>query len=258
MQERHAIHIGTAGWSIPRAAAAHFPPTGTHLERYSRGLPCVEINSSFYRSHARKVYERWAFATPEHFRFSVKLPRLITHDQRLRRARTPLKQFFDEVFGLGDKLGPLLVQLPPSFAFETRAIAAFFGMVRDEYDGAVVCEPRHASWFDGRADAMLERFFIGRVAADPAVTQDAANPGGWQVSTGATPPGIAYYRLHGSPRMYWSRYSVGRIRSLTADLSALSAKTRVWCIFDNTAAGAAIANALEVKNAFEDPQRNIS
>lgn len=244
------IYVGTAGWSIPGDAKVHFPKAGTHLERYSRGLTSVEINSSFYRPHARRVYERWASATPDHFRFSVKVPRLITHEQRLRRARAPLKQFFDQVRGLDQKLGPLLVQLPPSFAFEARVIQAFFGMVRDEYEGAVVCEPRHASWFDGRADALLEGFFVGRVAADPAVTEAAGYPSGWQGSTRACPPGVAYYRLHGSPRVYWSRYSAERIQRLIIDLTAQSAKTLVWCIFDNTAAGAAIANALEVKNAL--------
>jgi len=76
------MRIGTAGWSISREAAAAFPGEGRHLERYGRVLGCAEINSSFHRSHRVEVYQRWAAQTPPGFRFSVKLPRSISHDAR--------------------------------------------------------------------------------------------------------------------------------------------------------------------------------
>jgi len=72
--------VGTAGWSIPRASAERAPGDGTHLQRYARVLACSEINSSFHRSHRAAVYAKWAASTPSGFRFSVKLPRAITHD----------------------------------------------------------------------------------------------------------------------------------------------------------------------------------
>jgi uncharacterized protein YecE (DUF72 family) len=106
---RH-VYIGTAGWSIPRAAAPQFTVAGSHLERYARVMPGAEINSSFHRPHAVRTYERWASATPDHFRFAVKVPRTITHDLKLRRAKAPLMQFLAETAGLGEKRGPLLVQ----------------------------------------------------------------------------------------------------------------------------------------------------
>ena len=84
------MRIGTAGWSITREAAASFTGSGQHLQRYARVLNCAEINSSFYRSHRVQVYEQWAAQTPAGFRFSAKLPRSITHEGRLRRARIPL------------------------------------------------------------------------------------------------------------------------------------------------------------------------
>ncbi len=244
------IRVGTAGWSIPKAVASTFPGDGTHLERYSRVLPCVEINTSFYRPHARAVYEKWAGRTPASFRFSVKVPRSITHEQRLRRARLPLVAFLEQVTGLGPKLGPILVQLPPSLEFDTRVVRAFFSCVRDCHGGAVVCEPRHPSWFSNAADRLLESLSIGRVAADPAISEVARSPGGWFGERQGAAPGAAYYRLHGSPRMYWSRYTAEQLARLGEDFRGLASGRDIWCIFDNTAAGAAIENALEVRTRF--------
>ena len=238
MAHRATLRIGTAGWSVPRAVAESFPDTGTHLERYARLLDCVEINSSFYRSHRVQTYCRWAGATPPNFRFSVKMPRDITHNARLRGVREPLQQFLGEVRGLGRKLGVLLVQLPPSFAFDARPVGRFFALLRALHADPAVCEPRHPTWFDGRADRVLERYGIGRVAADPAVVAEAAYPAG--------APEVAYFRLHGSPRMYWSRYSAEDVERWHQSLAACSAARSVWCIFDNTAEGAATWNALEL------------
>ena len=147
--------IGTAGWSIPRASAHRFAASGTHLQRYSSTLRCVEIDSCFYRSHARATYTRSAAEARPAFRFAVKLPRMITHDQELRRARVPLERFLEDTGGLGDKRGPILVQLPPALAFDTRVAGRFFDCFRERYGGLVVCEPRHQTWFCDAADRLL-------------------------------------------------------------------------------------------------------
>lgn len=105
------LFVGTAGWCIPRASAHRFEGDGTHLQRYARVVRCAEINSSFHRAHALETYVKWAASAPSDFRFAVKLPRVITHDQKLRRARIPLERFLAEIAGLGRKRGPLLVQL---------------------------------------------------------------------------------------------------------------------------------------------------
>jgi uncharacterized protein YecE (DUF72 family) len=245
---RARILVGTAGWSVPRAAAGNFPEDGTHLERYARVLPCAEINSSFYRPHARQVYEKWAAQTPKAFRFSVKLPKTITHEHGLRGVKALLKAFLEQIGGLGEKLGPVLVQLPGSLPFEAAAARAFFDLLRKLHDGAVVCEPRHASWFEPRADALLIKHRIARVVADPPRIDAAQRPGGWQ---GPAPKraadAVAYFRLHGSPRIYWSRYTPERIQQWSDELVRLSAAGNVYCIFDNTASGAAVENALEMQ-----------
>ena len=232
------IVIATAGWSVPRTVAARFPRDGTHLQRYARVLRGAEIDTSFYRNHARETYARWAAQVPRTFRFAVKLPRQITHDGRLRGARRPLQDFLEGVAGLGSRLGPLVVQLPPSLAFESRVARTFFTLLRELHDGPVVCEPRHASWFETPADALLVRHRVGRIGADPAVVPVAAQPGGW--------PGTVYYRLHGSPRKYWSVYDAARIAGWAQALRAQPRGTLAWCVFDNTASSGAAGNAVQL------------
>ena len=232
------VRVGCAGWSLPKAHAGHFPPEGSHLSRYAGRLPAVEINSSFYRPHRPATYARWAASVPDDFRFSVKVPKRATHELRLVAADPVLDCFLPEVAELGQKLGPLLVQLPPSLAFSAPVANAFFTAFRDRFAGDVAVEPRHPSWFDGEADRLLAGFRLARAAADPAVVPVAAEPGGWG--------GLVYYRLHGSPKVYYSAYPDEYLKALAGRLVAASGQASVWCIFDNTAAGAATANALDV------------
>jgi uncharacterized protein YecE (DUF72 family) len=230
--------VGTAGWSIPRSASHRCAGTGTHLQRYAQAFPCAEINSSFHRSHAPATYARWAASTPAAFRFSLKLPKEITHVRKLRHSRVPLERFLEESAGLGSKRGPLLVQLPPSFEFDARVVARFFDLLRSLYEGPVACEPRHSSWFE-HGTRLMTRYAVAQVAADPPCVPAAGQPGGWT--------GLAYYRLHGSPRVYWSAYSHQVLDRLATLLRGQAGE--VWCIFDNTAAGAALENAWYVQHA---------
>jgi len=236
------IYMGTAGWSVPRASVHLCPCEGTHLQRYARVFPCVEINSSFSRAHSSTTYAKWAASTPDEFRFAVKVPRLITHEQRLRRSRAPFERFLADTNGLGHRRGPLLVQLPPSLAFDVRVAGRFFEMVRGRYDGPMVCEPRHPTWFGVRADGLMNRYAVGRVAADPPITDTSRLPGGWS--------GVAYFRLHGTPRTYWSRYDAAYLSDLATRARQIAESVDVWCVFDNTASGAAIENAWELRRYF--------
>lgn len=232
-----APRIGTAGWSIPKRHAAAFPASGSHLERYAQRFNAVEINSSFYRPHRRTTYQRWAASVPGDFRFAVKAPRTITHELRLIGAEIALDRFLDEAAGLGAKLGVLLFQFPPRFAFDAGTIDAFLTALRARHAGPVAFEPRHATWFAPRAEELLVEHRIARVAADPAVVPTAAEPGGWLH--------LHYLRLHGSPRVYWSGYDGAQTAAYGERVRAAAGQGRTtWCIFDNTAAGAATENAL--------------
>ena len=235
------IRIGTAGWSLMTRYAASFPGEGSHLERYARVFNAAEINSSFHRPHRRSTYERWADAVPSDFRFAVKLPKHITHELGLVGARKPLDAFLDEAGALRGKLAVLLVQLAPSLPFSRRH-ATFFKMLRSRFAGDIVCEPRHVSWFGEDADDVLRAHKIGRVAADPV------RKGATFASGGARD--IAYFRMHGSPRMYYSSYSDETLAALAAQLRASKAKRR-WCIFDNTASGVAAGDALTLQKILK-------
>lgn len=243
---QRSLYIGCAGWTLRQEYAEDFATVGTHLERYARRLPCVEINSSFYRSHRPRTYERWAASTPRDFRFAVKLPKQITHVQRLVDVKPLIGQFVAETANLGEKLGPILVQLPPSLAFEEAAAEIFFHELRRQTKAPIVCEPRNVTWFTPAAEVVLQNHGVGRVAADPSTVPAAAESGG------ATPN--AYFRWHGSPRMYYSPYPDSALAELAARLlAAAQFSTAVWCIFDNTAEGAALDNALALAALLEVP-----
>jgi uncharacterized protein YecE (DUF72 family) len=239
------IRIGTAGWSLPADVRGGFPSGGSILQRYAAVFDGVEINSSFYRPHRPQTYARWAAATPQTFRFSLKTPRAVTHEARLVDCEDRLAAFRAEAASVGDRLGPLLVQLPPSLAFDPAIAERFFAALRALWPEAVACEPRHASWFTANAESLLTAFQVARVAADPAPHPLAARPGGW--------PDLAYWRLHGSPRMYFSPYGPGRLSDLARSLES-SPASETWCIFDNTAAGAATADALTLRALLSDPR----
>lgn len=237
------LYVGTAGWNLPRSSQHHFPmadPSATQLERYAQQLSAVEINSSFYRPHHRATYERWASCTPYGFRFSVKLPRTITHTARLQETETLLETFLEQVSGLGHRLGCLLVQLPPSLAFNAGSVDTFVRQIRHRHaDPSIAIEPRHASWFAPQVDTLLAEWKVARVLADPVLHENGNKPGGWD--------GLVYCRLHGSPHTYYSAYEAGLIEALKVRLQLATGEARsVWCIFDNTARGAATKNALDL------------
>ena len=168
--------IGTAGWSIPAAVADRFPGEGSQLQRYAAVMDGVEINSSFYRSHRPQTYERWAASTPAHFRFAVKCPKLISHEARLDGVQEALARFVGEAGALGRKWAVLLVQLPPSLACDARVAGRFFEQARAAFGGAIVCEPRHASWFTPDAGQLLRDHGIARAGVDPAKWPGASEP----------------------------------------------------------------------------------
>jgi uncharacterized protein YecE (DUF72 family) len=236
------VFIGCAGWSIPREHARHFTADGSHLEKYASRFTAVEVNSSFHRPHRPTTYARWAASVPGDFRFAVKVPKEITYALRLIEADDLLDRFLAEAAGLGDRLGPLLVQLPPSLAFSASVVRTFFKALRARFVGDVVCEPRHVSWFEPAADRLLAGLRVARVAADPAVVPTAAEPGGWEE--------LRYYRLHGSPRTYYSSYRVEVLAALREELGDVPV-VPTWVIFDNTALGAATANGLDMLERFQ-------
>jgi uncharacterized protein YecE (DUF72 family) len=133
------------------------------------------------------------------------------------------------------------VQLPPSLAFQFGVTDHFLSDLRGRFEGGVICEPRHRSWFVPEVDALLNKLSIARVAADPAPVPGADEPGGWR--------GLSYYRLHGSPRIYYSAYSSEYLAAVAEALARdAAAGIDTWCIFDNTTAFAATGDALKTRS----------
>lgn len=247
------VYVGCAGWSLARAALPDFPSDGSHLARYSAVFRGVEVNSSFHRAHRTSTYARWAASVPDSFRFSVKAPKAITHQKRLVGAEDLLAKFLGEAGGLGEKLGCILVQLPPSLEFDPATTETFFSAMRGAYAGHVVVEPRHRSWFGGEANKLLRTLSVSRVAADPALVMAASEPGG--------APALVYFRLHGSPQLYYSSYTKSYLDGLAFRLRAYARSgASIWCVFDNTIRGHATENALYLtrKIVLEERGANVA
>jgi uncharacterized protein YecE (DUF72 family) len=233
------LRIGCAGWSLPREHWSVFGEEGSHLQRYASRFNSVEINSSFYRPHRPQTYARWAQSVPDGFRFCVKVPKLITHEQHLHDCEAPLDEFLAQCTELGEKLGCLLIQLPPSLQFDSDLAKRFFEMVRMRFSGGLAFEPRHQSW--DAAESLLIEHRIARVAADPSPISGGGVPAGWQ--------GLRYWRLHGSPRIYHSAYGREWLSALAVQIA--SNPEPAWCIFDNTASGAAVGDALTLGSLLQ-------
>ncbi len=228
------VRIGTAGWAIPKALADRFPKEGSALQRYSKVLDITEINQTFYRLPKPSTFQKWADSTPEDFRFSLKLHRFFTHFHKLISTQG-LEEFCETVGHLGKKWYALLIQLPPSLTYEPQIVEHFLQKLKELYSGYIAIEPRHESWRE--AEELLAKMKIARVAADPARYEEDALPGGYT--------DFAYWRLHGSPKIYYSEYDEKFLQDLAKKIKEGPDKQVV--IFDNTASGAALKNALQFK-----------
>lgn len=235
-------YVGTSGWSLARSVAPGSAPGLTGLERYAEYFNCVEINSTFYRLPRPSTLERWRDSTPAGFRFAAKMPRAITHEAALDVSAREVNEFCKLMTRLEPKLGPLLVQLPPSLSFDALLARRLFAQLERAGAGQVVLEPRHPSWFSPRVEELLIRHRVARAAADPARGASPLEPAGCR--------DFAYFRWHGSPRMYFSSYPPEALTALARQIRTLGAapsQPDVYCFFDNTALGAAAINALSLK-----------
>lgn len=234
--------VGTAGWSVDRKVE-RFAQTGSMLERYASVFDGVEVNSSFYRRHRPETWVRWHDAVPDDFRFAVKMAKTVTHERGLVDVEGEVGLFFADVAALKQKLGPVLVQLPPKLVFDEAVAATFFRCLRRYWPGKVEIEPRHVSWSEGSALTLLRDFKIGFVLADPQ---------GEELRQAAVAMQASYIRLHGSPKIYYSSYTAEDLQGYAALLGP-----ETWCIFDNTASGAAQVNGIEMLDLL-GRQRSVS
>jgi len=243
------VYIGTAGWSLSLALAPRAYPGQSGLPRYAQYFNAVEVNSTFYRLPRARTIERWRDGTPPGFRFTLKVPRSITHEARLVGVELEVGELCERVAHFERKLGALLIQLPASFEFDARRVAHFLSLLSESTAAPLVVEPRHPSWFADEATRLLIERDVARAAADPACCPAAALP--------LSASRLVYFRWHGSPRLYFSAYLPEALAALgTALLAARQSggvRRDVYCFLDNTALGAAAVNALSLKAELMRP-----
>jgi len=150
------IHVGTSGYNYPEWRGTFYPdklPASKMLAYYVERFTTVEINATFYRMPSAKTVAGWGAAAPAGFTYVLKAPQRITHFSRLRGVDEPLRYFCDAARTLGDKLGPLLFQLPPNFKKATDRLAELLSILPEGF--RVAFEFRHESWFDDEVYALL-------------------------------------------------------------------------------------------------------
>lgn len=233
------LHIGTSGWSYKHWKGIFYPEkmaSGKYLEFYISQFDCTELNASFYRLPNKKTIESWNKQIPENFRLALKLSRQITHYKRLKDTEDELSTFFDLFKPLQNKLGPVLIQLPPSLKFNSEVVESFFIELNKNYsDYTFALEARNSTWFAEEAISLTKKYGIGWTIAES---------GGRFPQSDAVTSDIVYLRFHGPKNPTTTGYS-------EKELSLWAKKTRawikkglnVWAFFNNDTAGHAVMNA---------------
>ena len=171
------VYVGTSGWSYKEWKGSFYPPklpAEEMLRFYAGRFPAVEVNNSFYRIPAERVLATWADQVPESFRFVVKASRRITHNNRLKDEDGSLAYFLRAVNPLGNRLGPTLFQLPPTFKKDSERLRSFLGLLPRNWTAAV--EFRHASWFVEEVYDLLRSRDVALVTVDQDETEGTGAP----------------------------------------------------------------------------------
>jgi len=161
------IWVGTSGYNYPEWKGSFYPetlPAAKMLPYYAERFPTVEINYTFYRAPSEKILQGWDAATPERFKLTLKAPKRITHDARLRDCADRVRQFLETAAVLGPKLGVLLFQLPPNLKKDVALFDAFLDAFPPRVCAAF--EFRHVSWLDEEIYARLRARNLALCVAD--------------------------------------------------------------------------------------------
>ncbi|MCS6816721.1 MAG: DUF72 domain-containing protein [Blastocatellia bacterium] len=233
------LAIGTSGWNYAHWKSRFYPetlPTARWLEFYSRHFRTVEVNATFYRTPRPTTVRKWIEATPDDFVFSVKMNRRITHRRRLSDAEEALETFLAMLSEFGEKLGTVLIQLPPSVRFDREGVERFFKTLRHKSPRIrYALEPRHRTWLQEEAYALLRYYEIAFCQADSG--------GRYPTAEVVTAP-FVYLRFHGPGALYASAYTDEQLRAVAEKICAWRDRDLdVYAYFNNDFDGYAIENA---------------
>lgn len=231
------IIVGTSGWQYRDWRSTFYPtelPNRQWLEYYAQRFVTVEINNTFYRLPPRSTFTGWRERTPDDFEFAVKMSRYLTHVRRLHNPAQPVSRFLEAAGGLGRKLGPVLLQLPPTLPADVDALDAALSRLAGRVRVAV--EPRHPSWWDDRVRQTLDRHGAALCWAD----RD-----GRPVTPLWRTAGFGYLRMHHGTAHPRPRYGQAAIRSWVDRVaSTWTEDEQVYVFFNNDHGGAAIVDAI--------------
>lgn len=239
--KKSAVHIGTSGWSYPHWSGPFYPPDLADAEQlafYTRHFASVEINNSFYNLPSARALARWRETVPGKFVFSAKASRYITHVKKLKDPRQTLPKLLKRLETLGDRLGPILFQLPPNWRFNAERLEAFLSQLSADYH--YTFELRDPSWLNDHAFELLERHDAALCLYDF---------GGRSSPVRATTD-FVYIRLHGpSEEPYRGKYHARTLDKWARRIREWSEEKRsVYCYFDNDEAGYAAQNARQLQD----------
>ena len=236
------VYIGTSGWNYRDWGDGFFYPPGLNqrewLGYYARHFVTVEVNNTFYRLPSREVFVKWRDSVPDGFRFVIKANRFITHVKRLKEPESAVKNFLMNAEGLGEKLGPVLFQLPPSWRVNLERLEAFFAYLKSQTimpDVKVVLELRNASWAEEKTYALLRVYNVALCFAD------------WPDLTLEEPvtADFVYLRRHGPRELYGSGYSQRELRRDGERIRVWATEGKdVYAYFNNDVGGFAVRDAV--------------
>ncbi|GAB2575722.1 histidine kinase [Paractinoplanes abujensis] len=226
------LWIGTSGWQYRDWKGRLYPPKLPQrlwLEHFAGHFPTVEVNNAFYRLPERSTFEQWRQRTPDGFCVAVKMSRYLTHIKRLREPAEPVSRFFERASALGDKLGPVLLQLPPTMKADLDALDETLSLI--PAGTRVAVEPRHDTWWTDDCRRLLEGHNAALCWADRK---------GRPITPLWTTADFGYLRLHEGRAEPWPRYGRGALASW---LERLPPVRDNFVYFNNDPGGAAVTDA---------------
>jgi uncharacterized protein YecE (DUF72 family) len=230
------VYVGTSGWQYADWRDVLYPegvPQRLWLERYTEVFPTVENNGAFYRLPKLETFESWRERTPDRFVMAVKASRYLTHIRRLKDPEEPVARLMGVARGLGDRLGPILLQLPPTLRADPALLDGC--LARFPSDVRVAVEPRHESWWTDETRAVLERRGAALCWADRL---------GRPVTPLWRTADWAYLRFHEGAAEPWPNYGDRALTTWARRLAETwTASEDAYVYFNNDPGGAAVRNA---------------
>ncbi|MDH6448833.1 MULTISPECIES: DUF72 domain-containing protein [unclassified Streptomyces] len=231
-----ALFVGTSGWQYKDWRDVLYPvgvPVRSWLEEYAAHFPTVEINNAFYRLPSRETFEAWRERVPADFVVAVKASRYLTHIKRLKDPEEPVHRLMGHAEGLGGRLGPVLLQLPPTLRADPELLDACLACFPSS--ARVAVEPRHESWWTPKTREVLENRGAALCWAD--VRARPVTPL-WRTAD------WGYVRFHEGRARAWPHYGRRSLETWAERIGQTWAGDEdVYAYFNNDPNGAAVRNA---------------